>query len=34
MDLVFVGGIFALAGLTTLLIGLCERLQHAGKDQR
>ena len=33
MDFVFVGAIAALAGLTALLIGLCDRLQHARKDQ-
>ena len=34
MDLVFIGAIVALAALTALLIGLCERLQHARKEQR
>ncbi len=33
MDFVFVGAIVALAGLTALLIGLCDRLQHTRKDQ-
>jgi len=33
MDLVFIGAIVALAGLTVLLIGLCDRLQHARKEQ-
>lgn len=33
MDFVFVGAIVALAGLTALLINLCDRLLHARKDQ-
>ena len=33
MDLIFIGGILALAALTALLIGLCDRLQHARKEQ-
>jgi hypothetical protein len=33
MDLVFIGAIVALAALTALLIGLCDRL-HARKEQR
>jgi hypothetical protein len=34
MDFVFVGVIVALAGLTALLIGLCDRLLHAREEQR
>jgi hypothetical protein len=34
MDLLFIGAIVALAALTVLLIGLCERLQQARKEQR
>jgi len=33
MDLIFIGGILALAALTALLIGLCDRLQHTRKEQ-
>jgi hypothetical protein len=33
MDLVFVGAIVALAGLTALLVGLCDRLMHSRRDQ-
>jgi hypothetical protein len=33
MDFVFVGAIAVLAGLTALLIGMCDRLQQTHKDQ-
>jgi hypothetical protein len=34
MDLIFVGAILGLAGLTALLVALCDRLLHTRGEQR
>ncbi len=34
MDFIFVGAIVALAGLTALLVTLCDRLLHTRGEQR
>lgn len=34
MDLVFIGAMVGLAGLTALLIALCDRLTHPRGDSR
>jgi hypothetical protein len=34
MDLLFIGAMLSLAGLTALLVALCDRLAATSKDRR